>query len=146
METSEQSLYYTLATALTEEERNRPINEQFPFLRSDMDLLVENTLALEASSKRLIETEKNKGKEMEDAVIPLFIDWLENNSYDPAVVPILDGKISSLEEPSKLLVQWDGIIYAVKNEDKKLFLIETKQIAHENDISTAEKMVSTKEG
>jgi hypothetical protein len=49
-------------------------------------------------------------------------------------VNLKDGKINSLKDQKKVLVQWDGIMYAERLDEKMLYLIETKQIAHVNDI------------
>jgi hypothetical protein len=64
MEKSELSPYHSLMTAMMVEERSRPIDEQFPLLRSDMDDLTSNVRSLSDTSKTLCRTEENRGKEM----------------------------------------------------------------------------------
>lgn len=126
--------YHSLMTAMMVEERSRPIDEQFPLLRSGMDDLTSNVRLLSDASQRLCRTEENEGKEMEVAVSHLFSSWLQDSQWEFEHVPIRNGKIFPLEDQKADLVQWDGIINAEKLDEKILYLIETKQIAHVNNI------------
>ena len=56
--------YVQLMYFLSAEERHRPISEQFPFTRCDIDILLKATENLEKSTSRLERSSKNKSNEM----------------------------------------------------------------------------------
>ena len=62
--------------------------------------------------------------------------FLEARRWDVNNVLIEGGKIYSLDSPSHELVQWDGLVSAThkENEQKMLFLIETKENSSMSDI------------
>ena len=128
--------YTVLMYSLSVEERSRPISEQFPYARCDIDSLVKATENLEKSTRRIDQTLKNKSDEMGIEVRRVFLAELIRNEWDAEIMTeIIGGIIFSLTKPKVELVQWDGIITAVhKSGSKKIFFIETKEIANEADI------------
>ena len=49
------------------------------------------------------------------------------------LVQLIGGKI--LKRNKEALVQWDAIIVAEKNVDKRIYFVEVKESCHENDIN-----------
>ena len=52
------------------------------------------------------------------------------------MIEIIRGEILSIDIPSRVLVDWDGIIHATHEDSgiSKVFFIGTKEIANEKDI------------
>ena len=128
---------------LLQTERARPIDEQFPYVCNDLDGLLKATATLLQSTSNLAKSTavfengvENKSKEMEMTVNASFLSVLENRGWSAVEVHIYSGIIYKLDKPSEELVQWDGLVSATNKEtaEEMLFLIETKEIAHINDI------------
>ena len=129
--------YVQLMYLLSAEERRRPISEQFPFTRCDIDILLKATENLEKSTSRLERSSKDKSIEMEAEVRREFFDELNKTGWDAVMmIEIIRGEILSIDIPSRVLVEWDGIIHATHEDSgiSKVFFIETKEIADEKDI------------
>jgi hypothetical protein len=129
------AFHQTLQLCLSSEERARPIEEQFPFVRADLDQLSTNTIKLEASVESLCNKSRNTAIEMEAAVCALFDVWLDEKAPefgDHWRIVLPDGKIFSGK--NVCLVQWDGIFGTSKYGEVRLILIETKEIPHSNDL------------
>ena len=126
--------YIELLNLSSVEERLRPISEQFPFARCDIDILLKATENLEKSTSRLGRSSKNKSNEMEAEVRREFFDELNKTGWNAVMmIEIIRGEILSVDKPSTVLVEWDGIIYATHEDSgiSKVFFIETKEIASE---------------
>ena len=114
---------------LIQEERSRPIDDQFPFVAADIDKINTALEKTQKSLESLIGNVKNNSDEMEANARICFMNWLEKEGYTDVFhdTAIADGVIfdSSLRQ----IVQWDGIISAVNPNDHKthLFLLEVKQ-------------------
>ena len=142
--------FQQFSVRLLETERARPLDEQFPYVCNDLDGLLKATAALEKSTSMLAESTsnlanstaifengvRNKSKEMEMTVNASFLSVLEKRGWSAVEVHIYSGIIYKLDKPSEELVQWDGLVSATNKEtaEEMLFLIETKEIAHINDI------------
>ena len=142
--------FQQFSVRLLETERARPFDEQFPYVCNDLDGLLKATAALEKITSMLAESTsnlanstaifengvRNKSKEMEMTVNASFLSVLENRGWSAVEVHIDRGIIHKLDTPSVELVQWDGLVSATNKEtaEEMLFLIETKEIAHINDI------------
>ena len=98
--------------------------------------MIKATSALQKASNFLQQNVKNKSDKMEIAVNKSFMFFLEARRWDVNNVLIEGGKIYSLDSPSHELVQWDGLVSAThkENEQKMLFLIETKENSSMSDI------------
>jgi uncharacterized protein (UPF0335 family) len=116
---------------------NRDNPNQFPFARCDIDILLKATENLEKSTSRLERSSKNKSNEMEAEVRREFFDELNKTGWDAVMmIEIIRGEILSIDRPSRVLVEWDGIIHATHEDSgiSKVFFIETKEIASDKDI------------
>ena len=123
-------LQYILAmiTKLVKEERERDIEEQFPYVRIDLD-------QLEKTSSNLVSYTLNQSVVLEE----MIRTWLKCHfKYRNYIVVdlfdiISDGVIKHLNGKDDL-VQWDAMI-AVSNEDlKRIYFVETKSKAHVKDV------------
>ena len=131
--TNDKLKYYNIVKVfLEEEERKHPIDEQFPFVRIDMDVFDRQLDKMLKSMTQLHKETLNFSTQMELAVRKLFGAYLDSNGWDYWDVPLTGGKIYRKKGDS--LVQWDSIIGARKDDDFRLFLVETKTIPHQNDI------------
>ena len=142
--------YQEFSFLLLQTERARPFDEQFPYVCNDLDGLLKATAALEKSTSMLAESTsnlanstaifengvRNKSKEMEMTVNASFLSLLENRGWSAVEVHIDGGIMYRLDTPRVELVQWDGLVSANNKNtgEEMLFLIETKEIAHINDI------------
>ena len=142
--------YQEFSFLLLQTERARPFDEQFPYVCNDLDGLLKATATLEKRASKLLvlttnlvkstaDFEKgveNKSNEMKMTVNASFLSLLENRGWSAVEVHIDGGMIYRLDTPRVELVQWDGLVAANhKNTgEEMLFLIETKEIAHINDI------------
>ena len=65
-----------------------------------------------------------------------FLSHLKNRGWSAAEVYVNDGIIYTWNKPPEELLQWDGLLFATNetNEEEMLYLLETKEIAHINDI------------
>ena len=125
-------LQYILAmiTKLVKEERERDIEEQFPYVRIDLDKLektssnfVSYTLNQSVVLKEMIRTGlKCHFKYRDYTVVDLF-DLIPNG-----IIKKLNGKDD--------FVQWDAIIAISKEgeDSKRIYFVETKSKAHVNDV------------
>ena len=120
--------YLSMITKLVKEERERDIEEQFPYVRIDLD-------QLEKTSSNLVSYTLNQSVVLEE----MIRTWLKCHfKYRNYIVVdlfdiISDGVIKHLNGKDDL-VQWDAMI-AVSNEDlKRIYFVETKSKAHKNDI------------
>ena len=122
-----------MITHLIKNERNRPIEEQFPLVQKDIDKLLEGLRLVKISTSRLDRTQSNQDNQLEDIVRKVFPNWLKKNYFkDINVVDIADGIL--LRRDGNRKAQWDAIIEAEKDGKQYLFLIETKSVGHINDI------------
>ncbi|KAJ1395804.1 hypothetical protein B484DRAFT_458984, partial [Ochromonadaceae sp. CCMP2298] len=130
-----------LQQKLMEAERARPLEEQFPFLRCDVDISSGNISKLTADVAKLVKATlllsryvENKSDEMESNAVRVFVKWLQGEGYtdvsENETIP--SGIIRNSDGQD--LVQWDGIIDAQFGIVQNLFLLEVKEIAHANDI------------
>ena len=135
--------YQEFSQLLLQTERARPFNEQFPYVCNDLDGLLKATATLLESTTNLLEATadfgkgvENKSIEIEMTVTALFLSLLENRGWSAVEVHIDGGIIYRLDTPRVELVQWDGLVSANNKNtgEEMLFLIETKEIAHINDI------------
>ena len=120
--------YITKASlVIVQEERRRPLEEQFPFVRYDIDALV-------SATSNLASYQTNKSEELERLIVKGFIQWLKEKNYVDAVQHSINGgKI--IDKSGNSVVQWDGIIEAYdENNVLNLFMFEVKDTPHENDI------------
>jgi hypothetical protein len=79
-----------------------------PFTDADFDDLLRTVKSnakaigkLERSTRRLDETENNRGLEMERSVQPVLLNWLKEKGYVAQVVPIKLGLLPDMALPSK---------------------------------------------
>ena len=135
--------YQEFSFLLLQTERARPFDEQFPYVCNDLDGLLKATATLLESTTNLLKATadlgkdvENESKEIEIPVNASFLSLLENRGWSAVEVHIDGGMIYRLDTPRVELVQWDGLVAANhKNTgEEMLFLIETKEIAHINDI------------
>jgi len=90
--------YMMLKYRIVENERSRPIEEQFPFLLNDLDKMTEDlretriSLEKTAESLKYIESnQKNVANEIENSLGELFKKWLERNQYEDIANVSLEG-------------------------------------------------------
>ena len=135
--------YQELSFLLLQTERARPFDEQFPYVCNDLDGLLKATATLLESTTNLLKATadlgkdvENESKEIEIPVNASFLSLLENRGWSAAEVHIDGGIMYRLDTPRVELVQWDGLVSANNKNtgEEMLFLIETKKIAHINDI------------
>ena len=131
--TDEKLKYYqTVKVYLEKAERERPIDEQFPYVRSDMDEF-DRQLNKLLTSRVFVENRlNNESDQMELAVRQLFRAHLKEEGWDFWDVPLKGGKL--YRKKDVLLVQWDTMIGARKGDEYRLYLVETKLYPHANDI------------
>lgn len=124
--------YQSVKVHLENAERERPIEEQFPFVRTDMDEF-DRQLNKLFTSRAFVENRlNNESDQMELAVQQLFRAHLKREKWDYWDVPLLGGKVYRKKDVS--LVQWDAMIGARRDDEFRLFLVETKIYPHANDI------------
>ena len=126
------NLYTTMKYELIKEERERPIEEQFPFICGDVVSLLESTRRLEESTRRLDNSENNRSKANELAIRNCLQRNLGNEYNDIAEIFLEEGKIKKNKDTT--IVQWDSIFYGTKNDVNTIFFVEVKEIPHPNDI------------
>ena len=147
----ESKFFVALESHLSLEERRRPIDEQFPFVRTDLDQLSTITESLAKTTKFLDNAGLNRSREMEVAVNALFVE--EMKKKDLPIISIVStdqSKYTGVELTVKKgeHIQWDGM-YAVidchgEYKQATIFLIETKEIANARDIFENENNLSDK--
>ena len=131
--TNEKLKYYqAVKVHLEKAERMRPIEEQFPFVRTDMIEFDRQLNKLFTSNAYVENRLNNESDQMEIAVQKLFRGHLQREEWDFAEVLLPGGIINGKKNVP--LVQWDDLIYASRGDESRLFLIETKIYPHANDI------------
>lgn len=124
--------YQAVKVHLEKAERMRPIEEQFPFLRTDM-IEFDRQLNKLFTSNAFVENRlNNESDQMELAVQKLFCEHLQREKWDFGEILLSGGTIYL--KKSVPLVQWDGMIGARRGDESRLFLTETKMYPHANDI------------
>ena len=130
-----------LIAHLIKEERNRPLEEQFPFVRNDVDKLLKSTMELNNSTIELNNYNQDQSNELESLIKDGLVYELSSQGWEVNDIGFYfpNGKIKKKDK--KDLVQWDAIVEAVKKSDEadalvecRLYLVETKETPHENDI------------
>ena len=118
-----------------EEERDRPIDEQFPFVRLDIDKMSKNIDKLERSTRRLDCYNKNRDTELEVIIQKWLINHFQKQKYQVENLHdnIKNGEILN-DTGDKPIVQWDAIVAVKKENEKLLYFVETKTTPHINDI------------
>ena len=131
--TDEKLKYYqTINVYLEKAEREHPIDEQFPYVRTDMDEF-DKQLNKMLTSRAFMENRlNNESDQMELAVKQLFRAHLKQEGWDFWDVPLSEGKL--YKKKDMLLVQWDTMIGARNCDECRLFLVETKLYPHANDV------------
>lgn len=132
--------YMMLKFRIVENERSRPIEEQFPFLLNDLDKMTEDlretriSLEKTAESLKYIESnQKNVANEIENSLDELFKKWLERNQYEDIANVSLEGGRIYLKKGLEL-VQWDNVIGATLGTKEYIFFMECKDIGHANHL------------
>ena len=124
--------YQAVKVQLEKAERECPIEEQFPFVRTDMDEF-DRQLNKLFTSRAFVENRlNNESDQMELAVQQLFRAHLKRENWDYWDISLLEGKVYRKKDVP--LVQWDGIIGARRGDEFRLFLMETKMYPHADDI------------
>ena len=125
---------------IVENERSRPIEEQFPFLLNDLDKMTEDlretiiSLEKTAESLKYIESnQKNVANEIENSLGELFKKWLERNQYEDIANVSLEGGRIYVKKGLEL-VQWDNVIGATLGTKEYIFFMECKDIGHANHL------------
>lgn len=93
-------MYTTLKYELIKEERQWPIEDQFPFICGDVVSLLEST-------RRLDNSENNCSKTNELAIRSWLLRHLGNEYDDIAEIYLEEGKIKKNKDTT--IVQWDCI-------------------------------------
>lgn len=132
--------YMMLKYRIVENERSRPIEEQFPFLLNDLDKMTEDlretriSLEKTAESLKYIESnQKNVANEIENSLGELFKKWLERNQYEDIANVSLEGGRIYVKKGLEL-VQWDNVIGATLGTKDYIFFMECKDIGHANHL------------
>lgn len=132
--------YMMLKYKIVENERSRPIEEQFPFLLNDLDKMTEDlretriSLEKTAESLKYIESnQKNVANEIENSLGELFKKWLERNQYEDIANVSLEGGRIYVKKGLEL-VQWDNVIGATLGTKEYIFFMECKDIGHANHL------------
>ena len=118
------------------QERSKPYDEQFPYVRYDVDTITKNVDKLTTNVNKLCQYNSRRSKDLEDAVNLLFETWLAKKNWHSDKIPLEKGNIYHLVDGKKqVLVQWDGIYSAERvnekgEKEKNLFFIETKESSH----------------
>ena len=124
--------YQTIKLYLEKAERERSIDEQFPYVRTDMDEFDKQLNKL-FTSRAFVEYRLNyESDQMELAVRQLFRAHLKKGEWDFWDVPLSEGKL--YKKKDVLLVHWDTMIGARNGDECRLFLLETKLYPHANDV------------
>ena len=125
---------------LRSEEKSRPIDEQFPFVKVDLDdlsasckLLERSIEKLERTSSNLVSNQQNNATLVENVLSDSLEKWLQTNSFDN-IEKFSETKGVLFRRNKNALVQWDGIFNASKDCQTYLILIEVKETPHRNDI------------
>ena len=127
------ALALAVSLKLEEMERGRPVEEQFPFLRDDVNSLLRLSFSQQKSIQNSINYEKNKADELEYLVSRELCVSLEREGWDVDTnVLSKGGKI--YKSNGDELVQWDSSLAAVKDIHKRLILVDTKDTPHESHI------------
>ena len=126
---------------LISEERNRPMDEQFPFMRTDLDQLSKIAESLTKSTDFLDNARLNRSREMERDINALFVEDMRKTGLSViSIVSTDQTKYTGVQLTVKKgdSVEWDGIYAGVDdhgdNKQANIFLIETKEIANARDI------------
>lgn len=132
--------YMMLKYRIVENERSRPIEEQFPFLLNDLDKMTEDlretriSLEKTAESLKYIESnQKNVANEIENSLGELFKKWLERNQYEDIANVSLEGGRIYVKKGLEL-VQWDNVIGATLGTKEYIFFMECNDIGHANHL------------
>ena len=124
--------YDAIKLYLEAEERSRPIEEQFPHVRTDMDEFDRRLDKMTASLDKLFRESANESDQMELAVRKLLGRYLESIGWEYWDVGLREGRI--FQKKGTAIAQWDGVIGAKRDDELCIFLVETKRIPHANDI------------
>ena len=125
--------FYTAVKLYLEgEERSRPIEEQFPHVRTDMDEFDRRLNKMIASLDKQYRESANESDQMEFAARKLLGRYLESNRWEYWDVGLKEGRI--YQKKGTAIAQWDGVIGAKRDDELCIFLVETKRIPHANDI------------
>jgi len=136
---------------LSSEERNRPIEDQFPFMRTDLDQLSKIAESLTKSNAFLDNLRMNRSLEMERDVNTLFVEYMRGKGMSLISIRSTDErKLTGVQLTLQKgdTVQWDGIYAGVDDHgdgiQANIFLIETKEIANARDIFENERNLCKK--
>ena len=149
---SESKFFVALENHLSLEEQRRPIDEQFPFVRTDLDQLSTITESMTKTTKFLDNAGLNRSRVMECSVNALFVEDMKKKGLLPiiSIVSTDQSKYIGVELTVKKdeHILWDGM-YAVIDchgyyKQATIFLIETKEIANARDIFENENNLSDK--
>lgn len=124
-------------------ERRRPLDDQFPYVRGDIDKLLEMSTQQTSNINNFFRYIDRRSKDMEEGVNQLFEKWLEDHNWKGDKVPLDKGQLYHIiNGRKKEMVQWDGIYSGICQSVQKLdtieqdqcrkclFLIETKETGH----------------
>lgn len=140
-----------IADQLFQEERCRPMTEQFPHIRYDVDNLLVACAKLEESTEKIAVTLNQSTGRLERSTLKLSSyvqnksDQLENIINDGILKWLVTYNFQHIENRTKHfgvfyrrtnspLVQWDGVFRALKDGKTFLILVEAKETPHVNDI------------
>lgn len=139
---NENAKYYDrLLHVIMVKERERPLREQFPFVRKDIDSLVDCVVSMTRRMDKFQGYVENRSKDYERAVNDLLEYWLREQGWS-AISEVLSRGV--IQKDQKQLVQWDGFYSATKDGRKHIFLVETKESCDPEFFLTSKKSLYIK--
>lgn len=119
---------------LKDEEKRRPIREQFPIVSFDVEKLVQACEKLEKSTENLLGNSRNKADQLENIISDAIEKYLQENTFVNIENFSKQNRILYDRKRNKL-VEWDAIFIATSKDGVTyLILVEVKEIPHKNDI------------
>ena len=121
-----------------EEQNERPVEEQFSYIRGDVVGLLEATRKVEVSTRRLENNENNRANSNKTSVCSCRIRNLEETSDIRDIVTIKLGNIEKYgvikDSDGNELVQWECVFVGKINAVNTIFFVNVKETPHANDI------------